>query len=193
MTGPAVEPRHGVVQYPGGIRATYRWTGSGRGDSIFALTETGGPLRDVGSEAAEDPDAVCRAEVRVESPAGPWTLRLASRISDEPAAIFWDTAGLLVIKYGFHVYGVDARTGDVRWIHRSATPVLAVIGSPRLQHVLVQAEIETFAIEADGTVGWRVAHSDVVTDVELVGGRLILTSFDGQRSALDPSTGRASG
>jgi len=56
----------------------------------------------------------------------------------------------------------------------------------------VQGEIETFAIEADGTVGWRVAHSDVVTEAELVGGRVVLTSFGGQVTALDPVTGRSS-
>jgi outer membrane protein assembly factor BamB len=58
--------------------------------------------------------------------------------------------------------------------------------------VLVQSEIETFALEADGTVAWRVAHSDVVTAAELVGGRLVLTGFDGQLNALDPMTGRTS-
>ena len=58
--------------------------------------------------------------------------------------------------------------------------------------MVVQSEIETFAIEADGTVAWRVAHSDVVTAAELVGGRLVLTSFDGQLNALDPATGRSS-
>ena len=52
---------------------------------------------------------------------------------------------------------------------------------------------KTFALEADGTVAWRVAHSDVVTAAELVGGRLVLTGFDGQLNALDPSTGRAAG
>jgi outer membrane protein assembly factor BamB len=55
---------------------------------------------------------------------------------------------------------------------------------------LLQSEIETFAIEPDGTVGWRVAHSDVVIAAELIGGRLVLTGFDGQVNALDPSTGR---
>ena len=64
--------------------------------------------------------------------------------------------------------------------------MLVVLGSSRLPHVLVQAEIETFALEADGEVAWRVAHSDVVTEAELVGGRLVLTSFDGQVRALDP-------
>ena len=102
----------------------------------------------------------------------------------------WDTEGLLVVKYGFHVYAFAARTGALRWSHRSATPVLLVLGSSRLPHVLVQAEIETFALRADGEVGWRVAHSDVVTAAELVGGRLVLTSFDGQVRAIDPLTGR---
>ena len=68
---------------------------------------------------------------------------------------------------------------------------MALLGSPRLAHVIVQAEIETFAIEADGTVAWRVAHSDVVTAAELIGGRLVLTGFDGQLNALDPVTGRS--
>jgi outer membrane protein assembly factor BamB len=68
---------------------------------------------------------------------------------------------------------------------------VALIGSPRLAHVIVQAEIETFALEPDGTVAWRVAHSDVVTAAELIGGRLVLTGFDGQLNSLDPATGRS--
>ncbi|MDQ2964617.1 MAG: PQQ-binding-like beta-propeller repeat protein [Chloroflexota bacterium] len=95
--------------------------------------------------------------------------------------------------YGFHTYGLDGRTGELRWSHASATPIVRLLGSSRLAHVLVQAEIETFAIEADGEVAWRVAHSDVVTGAELVGGRLVLSSFDGQVTALDPATGRHAG
>ncbi len=57
--------------------------------------------------------------------------------------------------------------------------------------MIVQAEIETFALEADGEVRWRVAHSDVVAGAELVGGRLVLTSYGGLIRALDPETGRA--
>ena len=108
----------------------------------------------------------------------------------EPAGLAWDGPGLLVVKYGFHTFGLDAASGELRWEHRSASPVLALLGSSRLPHVLVQSEIESFAIEADGTVAWRVAHSDVVTEAELVGGRLVLTSFEGQVVALDPSSGR---
>jgi outer membrane protein assembly factor BamB len=186
----AVEPRHAVISFPGAIRASIRWAGSGQAAAVFALTQAGGPLVDHGELVGPDPDARCRAEIRVETPTGPWTVRLASTISDDPAGLLWDTEGLLVIKYGFHVYAFAARTGDLRWTHRSATPVLVVIGSSRLAHVLVQAEVETFALEPDGEVAWRVAHSDVVVEAELVGGRLVLTSFDGQVRAIDPSTGR---
>lgn len=187
------EPRHAVIQFPGGIRAKLRWAGSGDGGAVFALTETGGPLVDLGTMTGSDPDRRCRAEVRVETPAGPWTVRLASTISDAPAGLLWDSHGLLVLKYGFHVYAFEARTGELRWHHRSASPVVVVLGSPRLPHVIVQAEIETFALEPDGEVGWRVAQSDVVTEAELVGGRLVLTSFDGQVRAVDPLTGRSAG
>jgi hypothetical protein len=188
----AAEPRHAVISFPGGLRASLRWVGSGGAASIFALTEAGGPLTDLGELAGPDPDARCRAEIRVETPAGPWTVRLASTISDQPEGMLWDTEGLLVVKFGFHAYGFVARTGELRWSHRSASPILAVLGSSRLAHVIVQAEVETFALEADGEVAWRVAHSDVVTAVELVGGRLVLTSFDGQVRAIDPRTGRSS-
>jgi outer membrane protein assembly factor BamB len=68
-----------------------------------------------------------------------------------------------------------------------------LIGSPRLAHVIIQAEIETFALEPSGEVAWRVAHSDVVASAELVGGQLMLTSFSGQVRALDPRTGRGIG
>jgi hypothetical protein len=182
-----------MVAYPGGLRARWRWGGSGQAAAVFALSEVGGPLLDLGPDVAPDPDAVCRAELRVESPAGTWTVRFASTINDEPAAQLWDTAGQLVVKYGFHAYGLDARTGTLDWRHRSATPVLAVFASSRLRHVLLQSEIETFAIEADGTIAWRIAHSDVVTEAALVGGRLVLTAYGGGVNAIDPATGREAG
>ena len=72
-----------------------------------------------------------------------------------------------------------------------STPLVTVIASPRLPHVLLQTELETFAIRSDGEVAWRVAHSDVVVEARLVGGRLGLASFGGQESSLDPLTGRA--
>ncbi|MEX1173779.1 MAG: PQQ-binding-like beta-propeller repeat protein [Chloroflexota bacterium] len=186
----STEPRDAIVTYPGGLRARWRWGGSGQAGAVFALSESGGSLVDLGPRVSNDPDALCRAELRLDGPRGSWSARLASTIFDEPRARYWDTEGLLVVAYGFHTFGLDAASGDVRWEHRSATPLIALLGSPRLAHVLVQSEIETFALEADGTVAWRVAHSDVVTAAELIGGRLVLTGFDGQLNALDPATGR---
>ncbi len=186
----APEPRNASITYPGGLRGRWRWGGSGQSAAVFALSETGGSLVDLGPHVSDDPDALCRAELRLDGPRGSWTARFASTIYDEPRALYWDTEGLLVVAYGFHTFGLDAVMGDARWEHRSATPIIALFGSPRLRHVLVQAEIETFALEPDGTVAWRVAHSDVVTAAELIGGRLILTGFDGQLNALDPATGR---
>jgi PQQ-like domain len=187
------EPRDAAVSYPGGLRARWRWAGSGQAAAVFALSEAGGPLTDHGPLVAEDPDARCRAELRVDGPGGAWSARFASTVHDEPAAVYWDSEALLVVKYGFHTYGLEARTGGLRWSHRSATPVLAVLASSRLRHVVVQSELETFAIEADGGAAWRIAHSDVVTGAELVGGRLVLTSYSGLLNALDPATGRPAG
>ncbi|MCC6383032.1 MAG: PQQ-binding-like beta-propeller repeat protein [Dehalococcoidia bacterium] len=170
-----------------------RWGGSGQAAAVFALSEVGGQLSDHGALVSTDPDALCRAELRVDTPAGAWTARLASPIFDQPAGVLWDTEGLLVVAYGFMTYAFEARTGGVRWSHRSATPLLGAFASSRLDHVVVQSELETFAIEADGEVAWRVAHSDVVVGAELVGGRLVLTGFSGQQAALDPATGRTTG
>jgi PQQ-like domain len=189
----AGEPRDATITYPGGLRARWRWGGSGQAAAVFALSEVGGTLVDLGPEVSDAPDALCRAELRIDGPAGGWTVRFASTLNDEPAAQLWDTAGQLVVKYGFHAYGLDARTGAPRWTHRSATPVLAVFASSRLRHVVIQAELETFAIEADGVVAWRIAHSDVVTEAAMVGGRLVLTAYGGGANALDPATGRPAG
>ena len=189
--GAAALPRDATIGYPGGLRARWRWAGSGQGPAVFALSEAGGSLEDLGPLVSADFEALCRAELRIEGPAGPWTVRLASTIHDEPAGLVWDDAGLFVVTYGFHTYGLDSRTGALRWTHRSASPIIAALGSPRLAHVIVQSEIETFAIEPDGTVGWRIAHSDVVAEAALIGGRLVLTSFIGLVSAVDPATGRA--
>jgi hypothetical protein len=192
-TGTTREPSNATVSYPGGLRARWRWGGSGSAHAVFALSEAGGSLLDLGPRVSAEPDALCRAELRLEGPRGAWTARFASTIFDVPRATFVDTADLLVVSYGFHTFGLDASTGALRWEHRSATPVIGQFGSPRLAHVLVQSEIETFAIEPDGEIAWRVAHSDVVTAAELISGRLVLTGFDGQLQVLDPSTGRPAG
>jgi hypothetical protein len=189
--GAAAPPRDATIGYPGGLRARWRWAGSGQGSAVFALSEAGGSLEDLGPLVSPDFELLCRAELRIDGPTATWTVRLASTIHDEPAGLVWDDAGLFVVKYGFHTYGFETRTGALRWSHRSASPLLAVFGSPRLDHLIVQSEIETFAIEPDGTVGWRIAHSDVVSEAAMIGGRLVLTSYSGQVSAVDPATGRS--
>jgi outer membrane protein assembly factor BamB len=186
------EPRQAVIQYPGAIRARLRWGNSNQAADVFALSEVGGALADLGALVSAEPDALCRAELHVDAPGGAaWTVRLASPVYDEPAGILWDTEGLLVVAYGFRTYAFVARTGALRWSHRSGTPLLGVFASSRVGHILVQSELETFAFEGSGEVVWRRAHSDVVVGAELVGGRLVLTSFDGQQAALDPVTGRS--
>lgn len=176
--------------FPGGLRARWRWAGSGRAAEAFALTEAGGPLEDHGTLGAADPDAACRAELRVDGPGGAWTARFASLINDPPSALLWDDAGQLVVGYGFVAYGLDHRSGTVAWHLRSATPLVAILASPRLGHIIVQAELETFAVEPGGRIAWRLSHSDVVTGAGLLAGRLVLESYAGQHVSLDAATGR---
>jgi outer membrane protein assembly factor BamB len=153
----------------------------------------GGELVDHGSLGAPDPDAVCRAELRVEGPAGTWTARFASPIYDEPRAVLWDVPGLLVVTYGFRTYALDARSGELRWSHRSGSPIVTILASSLLDHVIVQAEVETFALAASGEVVWRLAHGEVVVQAALVGGQLVLAAYSGEQISLDPVTGRAAG
>ncbi len=187
----AAEPSFRAVRYPGGLQARYRWAGSGQAAALFALTETGGPLHDHGRLAGPEPDLLCRAELRVEGPAATWTVRLASPIFDEPDAVLLDTAALLVVRYGFIGYGFAVRSGDLAWHLTAGTPLVAVLGSSRLDHVLLQGEIETFAVRPDGTTAWRLAHDEVVAEAALVAGSLVLTTYAGRTIALDPATGLA--
>ncbi len=202
---PPREPRRTAVQYPGGLWARYVWVGSGRGDALGdtdALEDTderGGShegsvsVSDHGPLVSPDPDRLCRAELRIQGPLGAWSARFASPIFDEPQGLLWDTAGLLVVKYGFRAYALVGRTGELRWTYEARTPLVSVLGSSRLAHVLVQSEVETAAVREDGEVAWRVAHPDVIAEAELVGGRLVLTGYGGVLPPLDPQTGRSLG
>lgn len=185
------EAQRAAVAFPGGLQVRLRWAGSGQGEAVYALSEIGGSLADHGPLVSSEFERLCRAEVRVEGPAGTWTARLASPIFDEPRPVFWDVPGILAVGYGFLTYAFDARSGDLRWTHRSRTPLVAVLASSRLDHVLVQSQLETFALQADGDVRWRVVHSDAAAGAELVGGRLVLRSYEGLLQVLDPATGQA--
>jgi hypothetical protein len=188
-SGTAVEPHRASVQYPGGLAARYRWVGSGQVVALTSLSELGGTLTDHGPLVSSDPDRLCRAELRVEGPLGTWTARFASPIFDEPAGLLWDVAGLIVVKYGFAAYALESRTGTLRWHHASGTPLVAVLASSRLNHVIVQTEVATLALDGTGTVLWRAAHSDVIVAADLVGGRLVLTTWGDTPVTLDPVTG----
>jgi hypothetical protein len=181
-----------TVQYPGGLAARYRWGGSGSAAAVFELSEGGGALPDHGPLVSAEPDRLCRAELRVEGPLGSWTARFASPIFDAPDGLLWDTAALLAVRYGFVLYALASRSGELRWTHASGTPLVALLGSSRLPHLLLQSEVETFALDEAGAMRWRIAHGDVVTAAEIVGGNLALTFYGGGVVALDPLTGSAS-
>lgn len=178
------------MQYPGGIAARYRWAGSGHAADVFGVSEAVGELTDHGPLVDADPTRLCRAELRVESPTGAWTARLASPIFDEPQGVLWDSAGLLLVKYGFVLYALSARSGALSWSHTSGTPALSVLASSRLDHVLMQTEVETIALRSDGSVAWRAAHSDVIVGAQLIAGRLDLTTYAGQHLYLDARSGQ---
>jgi hypothetical protein len=179
------------VGYPGGLAARFRWAGSGHAADVFSLSEAIGELTDYAHLAVDQPERACRAELRVEGPAGAWTARLAALVYDEPQGVLWDEHGLLMVKYGFLLYAFEARTGRLAWSHRCPTPTVGVFAAPGLGHVLLQTELETHALDADGGIIWRAAHNDVMTDAELLAGQLVLTSYNGTRLVLDARTGRS--
>ena len=190
----AAEPRSLITSFPGGLRVRATWGSSGQATAVFDLSEAGASLTDhgaLGAGAEEDPDRLCRMELRIEHPGGAWAVRLSSVIYDEPRAIHWDEGALFVVGYGFTVYAFASRSGELAWMHQTGTPVVALMASPRLEHIIVQSEVETWAIRADGEVRWRLAHTDVVGAAELLGGQLILTSISGATQSIDPATGRA--
>ena len=184
------EVQRATIGYPGGLAARYRWGGSGSADDVFALSESGGALTDHIALAGGDPERMCRAELRIEGPLGIWTARLASPIFDEPMGLLWDTEAQLIVKYGFRAYGLASRSGELLWSFLSGTPIVAILGSVRLAHVIVQSEVETLALDAAGAVRWRVAHSDVIAAAELMGGTLTLTSYGGGVAVFDPTSGQ---
>jgi outer membrane protein assembly factor BamB len=181
------------IQYPGGIAARFRWGASGHAADVFGISENSGTLSDLASLIRDSPsetDSLCRAELRVESPTGAWTVRFASEVFDAPQGVLWDTTGLLLVKYGFRLYALAARTGELAWSYSSGTPTLTVLSSTRLDHVLLQTELETIALRDSGEVAWRAAHSDVITEAQLIAGRLDLTTYGGQHVYLDARTGQ---
>lgn len=170
--------------------ARYRWAGSAAGTDVFGISEASGPLTDL-SEGQNAGNRRCYAEVHVEGPTGAWTARISSVIYDDPEGALWDEHQLLLVKYGFTLHAFAARTGDAAWRYLASTPLIALLTSARLDHVLVQAEVETIALRADGSVAWHVTHEDVIAQARLVGGHLDLTSYSGAHLLIDARTGAA--
>jgi len=175
--GRDTEPKQVVVGYP---EESGSATGGPEAGAATPCRPLGGGWRAVrvrGPRRARF-ERLCRAELRTEGPAGAWAARLASPIFDAPAGLAWDTAGLLVVKYGFVTYGLAARTGALRLVRTAQeSPVLAVLGSGACPTSSSRRRSRRFALEEDGEVRWRVGHSDVVAECELIGGRLVLTSY----------------
>jgi hypothetical protein len=97
----------------------------------------------------------------------------------------------LLVKYGFRAYALNGRSGELDWSHATGTPTIAILASSRLDHVILQSELETIALDPAGGVVWRAAHNDVITDAQLIAGRLDLTSYSGQHVYLDARSGQA--
>jgi outer membrane protein assembly factor BamB len=174
------------------LAARFRWGGSGTAEAVFAVSEATGALFEYGTDGDTTvSDSACRAELRVEGPTGSWTARFASVVFDEPQGVLWDTHGLLLVKYGFVLYALDGRTGALQWSYASGTPTLAVLASSRIDHVILQTELETIALDAEGAAVWRAAHSDVITNAQLIAGRLDLTTYTGAHLYLDAKTGQS--
>ena len=133
---------------------------------------------------------MCRLELRVESVAGSWTARFASPIYADPSGALRREAGVLLVAYGFLLYAIEPRSGSLAWTHKSGSPIVAILASSRLDHVLLQSEIETIALRRDGEVAWRAAHTDVIIDAALIAGRLDLTTYGGAHVYLDAASGR---
>ena len=158
---------------------------------MFAISESVGNLTDHGPLAGAEPDRMCRLELRVESPSGGWTARFASPIYDDPSGALWDEASLLLVAYGFVLYALEPRSGSLAWSYQSGSPIVAILASSRLDHVLLQTEIETIALRPTGEVAWRAAHGDVIVEAALIAGRLDLTTYAGAHVYLDAASGRA--
>jgi outer membrane protein assembly factor BamB len=105
--------------------------------------------------------------------------------------VLWDTNGLLLVRYGFRLYALGSRTGELAWSYRSQTPLVAAVCSPALAHCVIQSELDTMALDGEGKEVWRATHNDVVTDARLVGGKLVLASYGGTHLVLDPETGHS--
>ena len=138
---------------------------------------------------------LCRAELRLEGPRGAWTVRFASLIHDDPrGAALGHARACWSSRYGFHTYALETRDrrrcAGTTARRRRSSPCSARRGSP------TSSSSPRSRRSRSSRTGRSPGGSPTPTSstaAELVGGRLVLTSFDGQVTALDPATGRPAG
>ena len=189
------EPRQAVVSYPGGLRVRYRWAGSGQGAAVFALTRGRRPAPRLRRSHGPDLERLCRAELRGRrarpAPGPPGSRR---RSSTSRAGLPGTSPGCSSSSTGSSAYGLAARTGELRWLHRSR---LAAGGRPRLvaprprpgpgrdRDVRPRGERRRSAGASPTPTSWPRPSSSAAA--------CVLTSYGGLVRALDPATGIAAG
>ena len=124
-----------------------------------------------------------------------WGVDRAVRLDHQRRAArrsIWDSAGLLVVSYGFHTFGLRGRhrRGRLGASLGDADRRAARITTARPRRRPGRARDLRHRGRRDRSPG----ASRIPTwssGAELVGGRLVLTGYAGQLNALDPATGRS--
>ena len=126
---------------------------------ITAMSEVGGTLTDHGSLVSADPDRLCRAELRVEGPLGALdgAVRVGHQRRTRPACC-GTPRGCCSCATASGSTPSRAAPATCAGAATAARPWSRSLGSSRLDHVIVQSEIETVALDGAGSVVWRLAH-----------------------------------
>ena len=133
------EPRNATVTYPGGLRARWRWGGSGQRPAVFALSEAGGTLIDLARGSAPIPTPCAGPSSGSRDRAAPGRPASPRLIHDEPRGAATGTrraAGRRLRLPHVRPRGRDRRgplgapVGDARSSRCSASPRLAHVARP---------------------------------------------------------------
>ena len=122
------EPRNATVTYPGGLRARWRWGGSGPAPAVFALTEAGGSLIDLGPRSRPIPMPCAGRSSGSRDRAAPG--RSGSRRSSTTTRVrcTGTAPGSWSSPTGSTPTASRPRPASARWDHRSASPIVALLG-----------------------------------------------------------------
>jgi len=133
-----------------------------------------------------------------------WKIATTSEILSAPAV----GGGMVVVRTSDHrVLGLDAESGERRWLHRRASPALVLRGAPGLTiaNNMVYAGFPGGRLAAlmlaNGNVRWDVSVAvprgatelervaDVVGRPVLSGGEVCVATFQGRAGCFDAATG----